>query len=210
METIDSNGVATCDMMSTSSSHATAGSSCHSVPTSVLMDHLRDANQGSFSFNTPDPYPFSTSTDPDRETPTKPVDVPEDLIGDLDITTIKEEEEPSTPMSITPVSPPSHEALHDPPLMLPDPIAMDISELDVALGELINQILGEGQDLAWLQKQVLEACHVKFNFETKRLRFKVNDMLRDEGVEVDEATTAKESPLEVIGPIPYHYTRKFY
>ncbi|CAL8094486.1 unnamed protein product [Orchesella dallaii] len=207
METGDSNGVGTCDIMSTttSSSHATAGSSCHSVPTSVLMDHLRDANQSSFSFQKSEAFPFSIEVEDGVEM-FKSVEI-EDSCGEHE-QFFKEEEDPevetvSASLSANTISPPSNDYSDDPPStpLESSEIPMDICDLDIALGELVNQISGEGQDLAWLQKQVLEACHVKFNFETNRLR-----SARENAGGMEHENVVEESEREIVGPIPYHYT----
>lgn len=211
METGDSTGVDTCDIRSTntSSSHATAGSSCHSVPTSVLMDHLRDANQSSFSFRTPDCFPLSSANSVDAESEFVKLtdglkekdEEPEVQDPEVDIV--------SASLSANTISHSDTEYDDDlPPINLPDSVPMDISDLDIALGELINQILGEGQDLLWLQKQVLQACHVKFNFETKKYHIKAKGNLRETFAPTDAEESTEESHVEIVGPIPYHYTRK--
>ncbi len=212
METGDSTGVATCDIMSTitSSSHATAGSSCHSVPTSVLMDHLRDAN---FSFRTPDSFPFSSANSVDAENET--LKQTEGIKEKEEEPPFKEAQDPevevvSASLSVNTISHSDTEYDDDdiPPISQPDSVPMDISDLDIALGELINQILGEGQDLLWLQKQVLQACHVKFNFETKKYHIKAKRSLWETFGTADTDETTEESHVEIVGPIPYHYTRK--
>lgn len=214
METGDSTGVATCDIMSTitSSSHATAGSSCHSVPTSVLMDHLRDANQSSFSFRTPDSFPFSSATSVDAES--EILKLTERVKEKEEESSLYEVQDPeveivSASLSANTISHSDTDYDDDlPPIAQPDSVPMDISDLDIALGELINQILGEGQDLVWLQKQVLQACHVKFNFETKKYHIKAKGNLRETFGTSDAEKTTEESHVEIVGPIPYHYTRK--
>lgn len=211
METGESMGLPTFDMMSTntSSSHATAGSSCHSVPTSVLMDHLRDANQGSFSFQTPDPYPFSSANSVEAEGEmARSVDGIEDFNENEVINRDIEDPDLDRPPTPEEMPLPSDCFSDDASLEQPDSVPMDITDLDIALGELINQILGEGQDLAWLQKQVLQACHVKYNFETNQC-FKSKGIFgsnNGHGVNESDNATEKKS-TEILGPIPYHYTR---
>lgn len=208
LEAGESSGIGAFDLLrsNTSSSQATAGSSCHChspPPRSVLMDHLREANQNSFSFQAP----ISSTNSVAAESEISKEEVEDDLGSEYAVSNSDEDQEShivSNAITANKISPPPEEPSGGHRMN----VSMDVSDLDNALAELISQILREGQDLAWLQKQILQACHVKFNFETKRFGYnpKRHEEENDELSKVDDNPC--ESQFEIAGSVPYHFTRK--
>jgi hypothetical protein len=174
---------------STSSSHATAGSSCHSVSPSrdeVNPSHIDDGcTLDSIGYCNTDPFELNIILEEETE-----MEHPE-FINEVEL------------KELSPTS-----SIFRSQITLEGP--MDVSSLDIAVAELVSQILGEGHDLVWLQMQVLEACHVKFRMESKlqkakRSKFQGMDLeLHGESRVKDEII----SDLDDVSPVPHHYSRK--
>ena len=87
------------------------------------------------------------------------------------------------PTSTTSTSAPGHDELR----------SMD----NISVSELVNQLVSEGQDLTWLQKQVLEACFVKLILHDKKVKPNPTD-------EESKCETGRF----VMEPVPHHYACK--
>ncbi len=75
---------------------------------------------------------------------------------------------------------------------------LELSSMDITVAELVAQLLMEGQDLGWLQKQVLEACFVKLVLEDKEKK-------RLDPEAVIEEKKQEDGRSYVMEPVPHRY-----